>query len=108
MIFYDARQPGPNPVTVRLFVHERRGLKFDVQLIDLAGLENRKRPYRENVNARGEVPALRLDDGKVITEITAICGVTVRSAPPCAGREPQATGAALWQALVRHYGYADH
>lgn len=74
MIFYDAKQPGPNPVTVRLFVHERGGLRFDVETIDLAGLENRKRPYRDDVNARGEVPALRLDNGGVITEITAICG----------------------------------
>lgn len=74
MIFYDADRPGPNPVTVRLFVHERRGLKFDVVTIELEGLENRKRPFLENVNARGEVPALRLDNGKIITEISAICG----------------------------------
>lgn len=74
MIFYDANAPGPNPTTVRLFVHERQGLEFDVETIDLFGLENRKRPYLENVNARGEVPALRLDDGTIITEITAICG----------------------------------
>jgi glutathione S-transferase len=74
LIFYDADRPGPNPVTVRLFVHERRGLKFDVVTIDLEGLENRKRPYLENVDARGEVPALRLDNGKIITEISAICG----------------------------------
>lgn len=74
MILYDANVPGPNPVVVRLFVHERKGLQFDVRTIDLAGLENRRRPYRENVNARGELPALRLDSGRVITEITAICG----------------------------------
>ncbi|WP_164712594.1 glutathione S-transferase family protein [Methylobacterium currus] len=74
MIFYDAKQPGPNPTTVRLFVLERGGLSFDVETIDLAALENRRRPYLENVNARGELPALRLDDGRVITEITAICG----------------------------------
>ncbi|MGK9055596.1 glutathione S-transferase family protein [Neorhizobium petrolearium] len=46
LIFYDAKQPGPNPVVVRLFVHERKGLRFDVELIDLAGLENRKPAYR--------------------------------------------------------------
>ena len=74
MIYYDAKQPGPNPVVVRLFVHERKGLRFDVELIDLAGLENRKPAYRNNINARGEVPALRLGDGRIITEITAICG----------------------------------
>lgn len=74
MILYDAKQPGPNPVVVRLFVHERRGLQFDVESIDLAGLENRKPAYRNTINARGEVPALRLDNGRIITEITAICG----------------------------------
>ncbi|MCD9030202.1 glutathione S-transferase family protein [Luteimonas sp. Y-2-2-4F] len=74
MILYDANAPGPNPVVVRLFVHERGGLRFDVQTIDLVGLENRKPAYLRDVNARGEVPALRLDDGRVITEITAICG----------------------------------
>lgn len=74
MILYDANAPGPNPVTVRLFVLERGGLSFDVETIDLANLANRAKSYRTTVNARGEVPALRLDSGKVITEITAICG----------------------------------
>ncbi|MFS2154400.1 glutathione S-transferase family protein [Rhizobium sp. Rhizsp42] len=74
MILYDANAPGPNPVTVRLFVMERGGLSLDVVTIDLANLANRAKEYRTTVNARGEVPALRLDDGRVITEITAICG----------------------------------
>jgi glutathione S-transferase len=74
MILYDANAPGPNPVTVRLFVLERLGLSFDVTTVDLANLANRAKKYRSTVNARGEVPALRLDDGRVITEITAICG----------------------------------
>lgn len=74
MILYDANAPGPNPVTVRLFVLERGGLSFDVETVDLANLANRAKAYRTTVNARGELPALRLDSGKVITEITAICG----------------------------------
>lgn len=74
MIFYDSLQPGPNPTTVRLFVHERGGLHFDVQTLNMRMLENRRAPYTTEVNARGEMPALRLDNGKVITEITAICG----------------------------------
>lgn len=74
MILYDANAPGPNPVTVRLFIHERGGLDLDVVTVDLASLANRAKPYRTTVNARGEVPALRLDDSRVITEITAICG----------------------------------
>lgn len=74
MILYDGNAPGPNPVTVRLFVFERGGLSFDVETVDLANLANRAKAYRTTVNARGEVPALRLDNGKIITEITAICG----------------------------------
>lgn len=73
MIFYDTDAPGPNPVTVRLFVLERGGLDLDIRLVSLASLENRGEAYRTQVNSRGEVPALRLDDGQVITEITAIC-----------------------------------
>lgn len=73
MKLYDTNAPGPNPVTVRQFILERGGLKMEVNHIDLAGLENRGEAYTSTVNARGEVPALRLDDGTVITEITAIC-----------------------------------
>lgn len=71
MKFYDA--PAPNPLVVRLFIHERGGIELDDQHVDIMALENRKPAYREQVNARGEVPALRLDDGSILTEITAIC-----------------------------------
>lgn len=73
MILYDADLAGPNPFTVRLFVHERGGLTFDAEVVSLSTLENRGKDYRGNVNPRGELPALRLDDGRVLTEITAIC-----------------------------------
>lgn len=73
MLLYDANSPGPNPATVRQFVLERGGLSMDVTHVDLQNLANRDSDYVSNVNARGEVPALRLDDGSVITEITAIC-----------------------------------
>ncbi|WP_420908401.1 hypothetical protein [Aureimonas altamirensis] len=86
LIFYDAKQPGPNPVVVRLFVHERQGLRFDVETIDLAGLEHRKPAYRNTVNARGEVPALRLDDGRIITEITAISTRSRKAEGACSAR----------------------
>jgi len=39
---------------------------------DLWNLENRRQPYL-SINPRGEVPALVLDHGAVLTEITAIC-----------------------------------
>ena len=71
MRFYDAT--APNPFVVRLFAVERGGLSMDSELVDIMALDNRKLAYRKGVNERGEVPALRLDDGTVLTEITAIC-----------------------------------
>ncbi|WP_170317728.1 glutathione S-transferase family protein [Paroceanicella profunda] len=73
MLFYDADNPTPNVMPVRMFIHERDGLALDTTIISLAELENRGRNYRETVNRRGEVPALRGQDGQVITEIIAIC-----------------------------------
>jgi glutathione S-transferase len=71
MKLYDAY--GPNPTTVRLFILERGKITLDVQSIDILNLENRKPTYTGTVNSRGEVPALALDSGEIITEITAVC-----------------------------------
>ncbi|KAH6889414.1 glutathione S-transferase [Thelonectria olida] len=73
MLLYDTLV-APNPTVVRIFILERGGLKLKVQAIDIMNLENRRLAYRTEVNKRGELPALRLDDGSVLTEITAICG----------------------------------
>lgn len=71
LVFYDAM--GVNTYVVRLFILERGGLNLDVKQIDIMSVENRKPAYRNNVNPRGEVPALRIDDNFVLTEITAVC-----------------------------------
>lgn len=73
MHFYDADNPTPNVMPVRMFIHERGGLTFETELVQLAVLENRSRHYRETISNRGEVPAFRGRDGRVITEVTAIC-----------------------------------
>lgn len=70
MKLYDA--PASNPMVVRLFILERGGLELDVQTIDVMTLENRGLAYRK-INPRGEVPALELDGGTILTEVTAIC-----------------------------------
>jgi glutathione S-transferase len=62
---------GPNPRMVRMFMAEK-GVTIDKVEVDLRGGENRREPYL-NVNAAGQTPALVLDDGTVIAEITAIC-----------------------------------
>jgi glutathione S-transferase len=63
---------GPNPRMVRMFMAEKG---FDVARIDvdLRGGENRREPYASKVNPSGQCPALELDDGTVLAEITAIC-----------------------------------
>ena len=62
---------GPNPQVVRTFMAER-GITLDMQDIDIMAGENRKPEYLQ-ANPGGQLPALVLDDGSLITEITAIC-----------------------------------
>jgi glutathione S-transferase len=69
MKFYNSI--GPNPHVVRMFMAEK-GLKIPFVEIDLMKGENRKEPYLK-VNPHGQMPALELDDGSSISEITAIC-----------------------------------
>jgi glutathione S-transferase len=63
---------GPNPHMVRMFAAEK-GLTLETVEVDLMGGENRRPPYAETVNPAGQTPALVLDDGTVIAEITVIC-----------------------------------
>ncbi len=62
---------GPNPKMVRMFMKER-GIELPLVEIDLRGAENRREPYLAR-NPAGQTPALELDDGRYLTEITAIC-----------------------------------
>jgi glutathione S-transferase len=62
---------GPNPRVVRIFMAEK-GLNIPKVEIDLMKGENRKEPYLSK-NVHGQMPALELDDGSTINEITAIC-----------------------------------
>ncbi|AMU88701.1 glutathione S-transferase family protein [Sphingopyxis macrogoltabida] len=70
MKFYNSI--GPNPRVVKLFMAEK-GIEIPEVIIDLRGGENRRAPYNVEVNPAGQTPALALDDGSVLTEITAIC-----------------------------------
>jgi glutathione S-transferase len=63
---------GPNPRVVKMFLAEK-GLALDFVEVDLRGGENRREPYNAAVNPAGQTPALELDDGAYLTEITAIC-----------------------------------
>ncbi len=61
---------GPNPRKVRMYLAEK-GLKIPNKELDILGGENRKAPYTDK-NPGGQIPALELDDGKVIAETVAI------------------------------------
>jgi len=71
MKFYNSR--GPNPRMVRMFMAEKGIDNIPKVEVDLLGGENRREPYTTKVNPAGQCPALELDDGTVIAEITAIC-----------------------------------
>jgi glutathione S-transferase len=62
---------GPNPKVVRMFMAEL-GVSCDVETIDIMGGENRKPEYLAQ-NPSGQSPALQLDDGTWLAEITVIC-----------------------------------
>jgi glutathione S-transferase len=87
MKFYNSI--GPNPRIVKMFMAEK-GIEIPRVEIDLRGGENRREPYL-SVNPAGQTPALELDDGEVITEITAICEYLdeIHPSPPLIGTTPQ-------------------
>jgi glutathione S-transferase len=62
---------GPNPQVVRTFMAERN-IKLDMEDIDIMAGDNRKPDYLA-INPAGQLPALLLDDGSILTEITVIC-----------------------------------
>lgn len=69
MKFYNS--VGPNPRMVRMFMAER-GIDLPREEVDLRGGENRREAYMAK-NPSGQCPALELDDGTILAEITAIC-----------------------------------
>jgi glutathione S-transferase len=87
MKFYDSL--GPNPKLVRMFAAEK-GFAFpEVVKVDIMAGANRKEPYLSK-NPAGQLPALELDDGLVISETTAICEYLeeLRPQPPLIGADP--------------------
>ena len=69
MKLYDS--VGPNPRIVRMFMAEK-GIEMPKQTVDLRGGENRQDEHLKR-NPHGQMPALELDDGSFLSEVTAIC-----------------------------------
>ncbi|MBN9406853.1 MAG: glutathione S-transferase family protein [Burkholderiales bacterium] len=62
----------PNPRRVQMFVHEKGITGIELVPIDLNAGEHRAPDYRAKVPV-ARVPALELDDGRVLSETRAIC-----------------------------------
>ncbi len=71
MKLYNA--PGaPNPRRVTMFMHEKNITGIERVDVDLNALEHKGESYRAK-SPLAKVPALELDDGRVLTESRAIC-----------------------------------
>ena len=62
---------GPNPKVVRMYMAEQ-GIDIPKEEVDLMAGENRQAPFMA-LNPTGTMPALELDDGTVISEISVLC-----------------------------------
>ncbi len=92
---------GPNPRALRMVLSEK-----DVDLpkttVDLMGAENRQAPYTDK-NPGGQLPALELDDGRVIGETVAIFEYLEEKYPnpPLIGRTAEERAEArMWQRRI--------
>jgi len=87
MKFYNSI--GPNPRVVKMFMKEK-GIEIPVEEIDLLKGDNRREPYLSK-NPSGQMPALELDNGDVVAEITAICEYLDEKFPtnPLVGATPE-------------------
>jgi glutathione S-transferase len=87
MKFYNSI--GPNPRVVRMFIAEK-GITIPMEEVDLLKGDNRREPYLQK-NSFGQMPALELDGGHCVTEITAICEYLEDKfpTPPLIGDTPE-------------------
>ena len=88
---------GPNPHVVRMFLAEK-GLDIPFETVDLMKGENRQPPFLAK-NPAGQLPALEMDDGAHLAEITVICEYIEETHPnpPLIGTTPsERAEARMW------------
>lgn len=71
MMLWTAADPAPNPRRVRLFL-AAKGISLPATELSLIKREHKAEGVLAR-NARGQVPFLELDDGRVIAETISIC-----------------------------------
>ena len=88
MIFYDSAMPAPNPRRVRIFAAEK-GIELPSEQVSILKGEHKSEAYRA-INPLGQTPALKLEDGTVLTETVAICRYleALHPEPPLFGTDP--------------------
>ena len=92
---------GPNPHVVRMFAAER-GVDLETVEVDIMGGENRQEAYLAK-NPAGQLPALELDDGSFVSEVTAICEYldeTADGAPILGSTPAEKAQARMWTRRV--------
>jgi glutathione S-transferase len=92
---------GPNPRVVKMFMAEK-GIDLPRVTVDLMKGENRQAAHLAR-NPAGQTPALELDNGVVLAEITAICEYLDEKYPnpPLIGTTPEERGATrMWTRRV--------
>lgn len=104
MKFYDCKT-APSPRRVRIFLKEK-GIELDTVQVDLGSGEQLGPAFRK-LNPDCVVPVLELDDGRVLSEVIAICSYLeeLHPDPPLFGRTPEERAfAIMWNAKVEQQG----
>ena len=104
MKFYDCKT-APSPRRVRIFLSEK-DLELETVQVDLASGEQFSDAFRK-INPDCVVPVLKLDDGRCISEVLAICGYleALHPTPALFGATPEAKALVLmWNAKVEQQG----
>jgi glutathione S-transferase len=98
MLLYNADNPAPNPRRVRIYLAEK-GLSVPSETLSIVAGEHKGEAFLR-VNPLGQLPALVLDDGSVLTESLSICRLfeAIHPEPPMFGVGPRGVAEVdMWQ-----------
>lgn len=103
--FYDCKT-APSPRIVRIFLAEK-GIELPTILVNLKEKEQLNSEFK-SINPQCEVPALKLEDGTLLTESSAICRFLERECPnpPLFGNNGKEDGIiSMWARQIEIRGF---